>query len=68
MGKKDYDVGNLEKCMGLKNFKLINVFEINDSYIIGIYKRTLSNHDIVNVNFKHTSIIQSYLPLLHINS
>ncbi len=63
MGKKDYDVGNLEKCMGLKNFKLIN-----DSYIIGIYKRTLSNHDIVNVNFKHTSIIQSYLPLLHINS
>jgi hypothetical protein len=51
MGKKDYDVGNLEKCMGLKNFKLINVFEINDSYIIGIYKRTLSNHDIVNGNF-----------------
>jgi hypothetical protein len=46
MGKKDYDVGNLEKCMGLKNFKLIN-----DSYIIGIYKRTLSNHDIVNGNF-----------------
>jgi len=53
--------------MELKNFKLINVFKINDSYIIGIYKRALSGHDIVNGNFKHTSIIQSYLPFLHIN-
>ncbi len=47
MSKEDCKNGKIEDCMKLKNFKLINAFNINDSYIIGIYEGSLSKYDIV---------------------
>jgi hypothetical protein len=47
MSKKDCETGKLEDCMKLRNFKLINAFKVNDSYIIGIYEGSLSEYDIV---------------------
>ncbi len=37
----------LKKCMKLKNHNLLNVFKVNDNYIIGIYEGSLSKYDIL---------------------
>jgi hypothetical protein len=47
MGKKDCESGRVKDCMKLRNYKLINAFKVNDSYIIGIYEGSLSKYDIV---------------------
>ena len=33
--------------MELKGYKLINVFRVNDSYIVGVYEGSISEHDIL---------------------
>lgn len=47
MSIRDCYKGKLEKCMELKGKELLNVFKVNDKYIIGIYKGKLSKYDIV---------------------
>jgi hypothetical protein len=46
MGKKDCD-RDVKRCMELRNFELLNAFKVNDSYVVGIYKGSLSEYDIV---------------------
>ncbi len=41
------DEGYLEDCMTYKGEKPLNVFKLNDSYIIAVYKGKLSPYDIV---------------------
>lgn len=45
--KHKCDKENLKECMKLKNFELIHAFKVNDRYIIGIYKGSLSKYDIL---------------------
>lgn len=41
------DKQDLKECMKLKNFELIHAFKVNGEYIIGIYKGTISDYDIL---------------------
>ena len=41
------DEQDLRECMRLKNFELIHAFKVNGEYIIGIYKGSISNFDIL---------------------
>ncbi len=43
----DCNEGNWEKCMEMKNYKLIHAFPINGEFVVGIYEGSLSEQDIL---------------------
>ncbi|MCS7245971.1 MAG: hypothetical protein RMJ38_07600 [candidate division WOR-3 bacterium] len=38
---------DLKRCMKIRSISLINVFKIDDDYIVGIYEGRISNYDIL---------------------